>query len=278
MPHAQNGDARIHYEETGQGEPLLLVMGFGLAGEAWAPLLPLLSTYRVIYYDNRGTGTSEGPMDDLSIATFASDAVAVLRAAGVSSAHVHAQSMGGMIALQLILDQPELVQTLALGCTTPSPIRFFPEDMQPVLDLYSAVAMFATDPERAIDLVMPAVFSPEYLRDNPSMRELYMQLSTAGAPSPAAVEATLRAMGDLTSGRAFDVTDRLPEIHAPVLVQHGTADRIIPVAAGRYLAEHIPHAEYQELPGAGHIYAMEQPMEALSRLLGFLGEHPIPAA
>jgi 3-oxoadipate enol-lactonase len=277
MPHAENGAARIHYEETGQGEPLLLIIGFGLSGDAWAPLLPLLSGYRVIYFDNRGTGRSDGPMDDLTIDTFADDAVAVLRSAGVDHAHVHAQSMGGMIGLQLTLSHPELVHTLALGCTTPSPVRFFPDDPQAVLDLYSGVGMFATDPQRAIDTVLPAVFSPEYLSDNPSMRDVFMQLSSAGAPTPAAVEATLRAMGDMTSGRAFDVTDRLGEIQVPVLVQHGSADRIIPVAAGRYLAEHIPHAEYQELRGAGHIYSMEQPMESISRLLGFLGEHPLSA-
>lgn len=277
MPHAQSGAARIHYEEIGQGDPLLLIMGFGLSGDAWAPILPLLSGYRVIYYDNRGTGSSEGPMEDLSIETFAEDAVAVLQAAGVEKAHVHAQSMGGMIGLQLVLSHPERVHSLALGCTTPSPIRFFPEDPQAVIDLYTAVGTFGSDPERAIDTVMPAVFSAAYLRDNPAMREVFMQLSAAGAPAPAAVEATLRAMGDMSTGRAFDVTDRLGEIHVPVLVQHGNADRVIPVEAGRYLAEHIDGAEYQELPGAGHIYSMEQPMESISRLLGFFGEHPISA-
>jgi pimeloyl-ACP methyl ester carboxylesterase len=275
MPHAQSGDARIHYEEVGQGEPLLLIIGFGLSGDAWAPILPLLTGYRVIYFDNRGTGTSAGPMDDLTMEMLAGDAVAVLHAAGVDTAHVHAQSMGGMIGLQLTLSHPELVHSLALGCTTPSPIRFFPDDPQAVMDLYSGIGLFATDPQRAIDTVMPAVFSPEYLRDNPSMREVFMQLSSAGAPTPGAVEATLRAMGDMTTGRAFDVTDRLDEITVATLVQHGSADRIIPVAAGRYLAEHIPHAEYQELPGAGHIYSMEQPMESISRLLGFLGAHPM---
>src|SRR5258706_9626332 len=119
MPFAQNGDARIHWEETGGGDPLLLVMGFGLSAEAWTPLLPLLSGMRVIYYDNRGTGTSEGPIDDLSIETFAEDAAAVLRDAGVQKAHVHGQSMGGMIAQQLTLSHPDVVHTLALGATSP---------------------------------------------------------------------------------------------------------------------------------------------------------------
>jgi 3-oxoadipate enol-lactonase len=275
MPYAENGEARIHYEESGSGEPLLLVMGFGLSAQAWAPMLPLLSTYRTIVYDNRGTGESTGAIDDLTIELFAADGAAVLHAAGVPAAHVHGQSMGGMIAQQLTLDHPELVHSLALGCTSPAPIRFFPSDVQAVLDLYAGVALFATDPERAIDMVLPAVFSPEYLRDNPSMRQMYLELSAAGAPSAAAVESTIRAMGDLTSGRAFDVADRLGEIHAPTLVQHGSADRIIPVEAGRFIAEHIPGAEYQELAGAGHVYMMEQPMDALPRLLAFLGAHPM---
>lgn len=278
MPYAENGAARIHYEESGQGEPLLLVMGFGLSGDAWAPLLPMLGSYRAIYYDNRGTGRSEGPMDDLSIETFAEDAAAVLRAAGVERAHVHGQSMGGMIALQFTLAHPEMVHTLALGCTTPSPVRFFPEDPEGVTKLFNGVALMATDPERGLDTVLPAVFSPEFLRDNPGMRQMFLQLASAGAPTEANVAATMRAMGDMATGRFFDVSERLGEIHVPVLVQHGSADRVIPVEAGRYLAQNIAGAEYQELHGAGHIYSMEQPMESLSRLLGFLGEHPMAAA
>jgi len=275
MPYAENGPARIHYTEIGTGQPLLLVMGFGLSSEAWAPMLPLLTGYRVIMFDNRGTGKSEGPMDDLSIADFADDAAAVLRAAGAVPAHVHGQSMGGMIALQLTLSHPELVHSLALGATSPAPIRFFPEDPQAVLDLFTSLTMFATDPERALDTVLPVVFSAEYLRDNPSVREMYLQLATGSTAPPAAIEATLRAMADMSSGRAFDVSERLGEITAPTLVQHGTADRVVPVSAGRFLAESIAAAEYQELAGAGHIYMMEQPMESLSRLMGFVAAHPL---
>ncbi len=278
MPYAQNGDARIHWEESGSGEPLLLLMGFGLSADAWTPMLPLLTGYRAIYFDNRGTGTTEAPLDDLSIETFANDAAAVLRAAGAERAHVHGQSMGGMIAQQFVLDHPEMVQSLALGATTPAPIRFFPAEPQAVLDLFSGIGMMAGDPAAGMELVLPAVFSPDFLRDNPTMRDMFMQLASAGAPPAAAVEATVRAMGDMTSGRAFDVADRLGEISAPTLVQHGSADRVIPVEAGRYIAEHIPGAEYQELEGAGHVYAMERPLEALPRLLGFFAAHPLGAA
>jgi pimeloyl-ACP methyl ester carboxylesterase len=87
--------------------------------------------------------------------------------------------------------------------------------------------------------------------------------------------ATMRAIADMGTGRAFDVGDRLGEIAVPTLVQHGDADRLIPVEEGRRIAAGIPGAEYQELAGAGHAYAMERPAEAFGRLLGFLAEHPL---
>lgn len=61
MPRIAAGDIQIDYESYGQGEPLLLIMGFGLPGVAWLPVLPFLSGFHCIYYDNRGTGNSDKP-------------------------------------------------------------------------------------------------------------------------------------------------------------------------------------------------------------------------
>jgi pimeloyl-ACP methyl ester carboxylesterase len=59
MPRIAAGDIEINYEIYGQGEPLLLIMGVGLPGIAWLPILPFLSGFRCVYYDNRGTGHSD---------------------------------------------------------------------------------------------------------------------------------------------------------------------------------------------------------------------------
>ncbi len=56
MPRIKAGKININYETTGQGEPLLLIMGFGMPGAAWVPMLPLLGGFKCIYFDNRGTG------------------------------------------------------------------------------------------------------------------------------------------------------------------------------------------------------------------------------
>jgi pimeloyl-ACP methyl ester carboxylesterase len=276
VPHTEASGTRIHWEEHGQGEPLLLVMGYGLSGDAWLPLLPALAGFRVIRFDNRGTGASGPCGDGFTIETMAADAAAVLDAAGLRRAHVHGVSMGGMISLSLALDHPDRVGALVLGCTTASPLRFAASRGETV-ELAQATAMMGSDPEAALDRLLPLIVSERFLRENPSLRDLGRMLASAPA-EPAAAMATMRAVADLATGRAFDVADRLGEIRSPTLVQHGSADRLIPVEAGRALAQDIPGAEYQELEGAGHAYAMERPVEAIGRMVRFLAEHPLAAA
>jgi 3-oxoadipate enol-lactonase len=273
MPHTEASGARIHWEEQGTGEPLLLVMGFGLSSDAWAPMLPVLGGYRAIRFDNRGTGGSGPSGDGYSVEAMAADAAAVLDAAGVERAHVHGVSMGGMISLSLALDHPGRVGSLVLGCTTSSPLRAAGDGGR-VAELAQATVLMSSDREAALDALLPLILSETFLAENPAIRELGAMLTASGS-RPEDATATMRAIADMGTGRAFDVSDRLGEIRVPTLVQHGTSDALIPVEEGRRLAAAIPGAEYQELEGAGHAYAIERPAEAYGRLLGFLAEHPL---
>src|SRR3954451_2259288 len=107
-------------EESGAGEPLLLIMGLGASSRLWYRLLPWLRPqYRVILLDNRGTGDSTPVRSRLTMESLAQDAVSVLDAAGADSAHVIGASMGGMIAQRVALDARERVRSLILACTTP---------------------------------------------------------------------------------------------------------------------------------------------------------------
>ena len=93
-------------------------MGLGYPSAMWHRTRPELSAfYRTIALDNRGAGQSDVPPGPYSIALMASDAAAVLDAAGVPSAHVFGVSMGGMIAQEFALQYPQRVQSLILGCT-----------------------------------------------------------------------------------------------------------------------------------------------------------------
>ena len=120
MPFAENNKTKIFWTEQGAGEPLLLIAGLGAPHRAWRRIEPLLAEkYRVITFDNRGTGETEFPTNEpFTILLMASDAKAVLNAAGVESAHILGMSMGGMIAQEFALQFPEMTRTLMLTVTT----------------------------------------------------------------------------------------------------------------------------------------------------------------
>ena len=79
MPFVENQGAKIYWDEQGQGEPVLLIMGLGYTSVMWHRTRPALAQrYRTIAFDNRGVGMSDVPPGPYSIATMASDAAAVL--------------------------------------------------------------------------------------------------------------------------------------------------------------------------------------------------------
>ena len=90
----------IAYQDRGAGEPLLLLMGLGASSLKWEPHMAVYEKFfRVIAPDNRGSGKSDKPkLETYTIREMAQDALAVLDAAGIESAHINGISMAGAIA------------------------------------------------------------------------------------------------------------------------------------------------------------------------------------
>jgi pimeloyl-ACP methyl ester carboxylesterase len=113
-----SGGVHIHYRIEGEGEPVLLIHGFGLNGMMqWTKLRQALKDdYRIIAIDNRGHGKSEKLYDsDQYGIEMVRDQVRLLDHLGIERAHVVGYSMGGGIALQLVAEHPERVQTAVIG-------------------------------------------------------------------------------------------------------------------------------------------------------------------
>ncbi|MBM3145089.1 MAG: alpha/beta fold hydrolase [Chloroflexi bacterium] len=119
----------IHYEITGEGQPLLLIHGLGSSTRDWEMQAPVFAKhFKVIAFDARGHGRSDKPPGPYSLPMFADDAAALMRALDITPAHVVGISMGGMIAFQLAVDHPELIKSMVIANATPElVVRSFKE-------------------------------------------------------------------------------------------------------------------------------------------------------
>ena len=100
----------------GRGEPLVLIHG-GIVGDAFAPVFrepALAARYHLIRYHRRGFGGSARPAGPVTTAEQAADCLGLMRYLGIERAHIAGYSYGGTIALQLALDVPRAIHTLAL--------------------------------------------------------------------------------------------------------------------------------------------------------------------
>jgi 3-oxoadipate enol-lactonase len=258
---AENDGATLYWESAGSGEPVLLVMGLGMPATGWWRTAPVLARrFRVLTFDNRGSGRSGRPRGPYTLAQLAGDALAVLDAAAEASAHVYGVSLGGMIAQELALRAPERVRSLVLGATTAGGPEHEPPDEETLGFLRRRPAM---PPEEGVWASIPYLYGPRALERAADRIAEDVEQRLRFPPDRTGYEAQLAA------AMRHDTTARLAAIAAPTLVLHGDADRTVPVGNGRRLAERLPAARFHLLAGAGHLYMTDAPEsdEAVVRFL-----------
>src|SRR5215510_1293832 len=260
MPEALNDGTRIYWEADGHGEPVLLIMGLGATLELWHRVTPMLSgTYRTILFDNRGAGRSDAPPGPYSIPQMADDALAVLDAAGATTARALGASMGGMIAQELALNHPERVRALILGCTAPGGKASVLAEREVTAALASRVTL---PPHDAARVMVPYTYDAstprERVEEDIAIRERTLISNDAFNSQYQAI-------------RSWPGTiDRLGALTMPVLVIHGETDRLVPPENGRILARAIPHSKLVMIPNASHIFFTDQPETSKDAILQFL--------
>ncbi len=256
IPTVLAGDVELAYELEGAGEPVLLLHGLGGRGSAWLLQSAALSrAFRVVSLDLRGHGGSTVTRAPVSMATLAADVAAFCRALSLGPCHVIGHSLGGMVALQLALDSPESVRTLAVvnstACGRGPWVRSF------VLKSVIRVAGMSAFARLNTRLHLP----------EPGQESLRQRLvETMGACS---------ADGYLSGQAAvdgFDVRARLKEIACPVLVVHSDQDAI-PAKDKHLIASQVRHGRLVTVEHSRHLVVWDQPERLNEELLKFLAEN-----
>jgi pimeloyl-ACP methyl ester carboxylesterase len=264
MPTTHVGSHTVYYDEHGRGHPLLLIPGLGGTRFSWwKQIEPLSQKSRVINLDNRDAGDSALGRGPYTIADMADDAAGVLQNLKLGPTYVMGWSMGGFIALELVVRHPALVEKLILVATSaggPTAVLAAPEIGALLLRNESE------DLEASVRRTFPVLAGPGYMLAHPEDLDQIVRNAQA---KPMVLEAYQRQLSAvLTWG---GVSDRLARFATPTLVIHGDADPLVPYANGQHLAAHIPGAKLSTYPGVGHLVPIEAAEHFNLEVMEFLG-------
>ena len=250
MTTSVTGALDLWVERRGAGPDVLLIAGLSDPAEAWQPQLDgLAGRYRVTAFDNRGVGRTPPADGPLTVATMADDAAAVIRALDAPAVHVAGFSMGSCIAQELAIRHPELVRSLVLMSTYARPDAL----LRAQLELWRWLPLVAPDDRSFLEAFFTWVYTPRAHADG-TVDQLVEE--ALAFPHQQSVEA-FQAQVDACLGH--DTADRLARIAVPTLVLAGELDMITPPRLGRLVADAIPGARFEVLPGEAHQPFQEVP-------------------
>ena len=264
MPELQANGQTLFYEERGEGEPLLCIMGLATDSLAWIPQLKAFTArHRTITFDNRDVGRSSQADGPYEITDMAQDTLALADGLGLDSFHLLGLSMGGTIAQELALAAPERVRTLTLAVTYPRAGAWAKRNGELWLDRARNMSR-----EDRVDESMLLTMSEEFFEDAEKVE--WLRNAILGNPHPQPVEAFAR---QLHASRRHDAADRLGSLTMPVHVIGAEHDVLVPVWRSKKLAELIPGAKLTVIPGAPHGANLERSEEFNEAVLGFIEEN-----
>ena len=257
MPLAKLNGININYQVQGQGEPLMMIMGFTANRNGWMPQIPFFKKYyRVITFDNRGVGKSDKPPGPYSTKMMADDTVRLMDLLGIEKAHIMGVSMGGMIAQELAINYPQRVTKLVLACT-------YASQDETSGDTLEQAKFLQLTPEKKISAMVGLAFNKPLYRFTFALlvRVQTKFMGTSG---------TVGIAGQSEACRKHNTLERLPLITAPTLVIVGTGDRIIKPVSSEVIAGKIPNAKLVRIEGGSHYFSFEMKSVFNREVLNFL--------
>jgi pimeloyl-ACP methyl ester carboxylesterase len=258
MPHADVNGQRLFYEDTGDGDDVIIFShGFFMNHSMFDPQVEALSdTWRCVAWDERGHGQTETSPDPFTYWDSASDLFGLLDHLGVQRAVLAGMSQGGFLSMRAALTAPERVRALVLIDTQPGAED--PEQLESYDQLNAAWTAPGGPPPEVVATVASLILGPDV-----ADTERWM------GPAAALPPATMNQIYDTLRNRD-DISDRMGELTMPALVIHGTDDFSITIDIARAYVKDLPDAELVEIQGAAHAANLTHPDQVNPPLEAFL--------
>jgi pimeloyl-ACP methyl ester carboxylesterase len=261
------GQIRMAYRVSGEGRPLVLIPGSGMAMDVWDPLFVrrLSQRHRVIVFDPRGVGLSSGAGTTLTIQRMGDDTAGLIRALHLDHPDVMGWSMGGFVAEKLAVRHPRLARRLVLASS----------DAGGSHAIRATAAVLALDEkvtlgQASLDQILSLLFPPEGLQAGGAwLQRVFSQPGCCETvPTETAVQQI--AAEDLWYAQRHGVYSRLPTIRQMTLVMDGKKDIDVPIANAHMLANRICNAQLKIFHHAGHAFLFQYPIRVADRVATFL--------
>lgn len=254
MRFCRLGDGRtVSYREQGKGPIVVMLHGWGMSSAVFQSLMqPLAASFRILAPDLRGHGRSD-PGPGYQLNHLASDVEEWLGTVGAGEICLLGWSLGGLVALELVERLGARVKKLVLMSTTPC---FVQHDSwsagQPAAQVKILARQFRRDPDKTLQTFFMQQFDGEHLDDETLLGHKREILDACPPPGK---DAALGGLDTLLNADLLGCTWQ----SVPSLVLHGECDTVIPPSAGKYLAQHLPDAQYVQLDQVGHAPLISQP-------------------
>lgn len=268
MPVAVIDDRELYWEANGDGRAVMMISGFSADHGYWsaaAEALPRDS--RTIVFDNRGVGRSSDSDSPYGISELAGDAIRLADHLRVERMDVCGQSMGTMIAQQLAVERPDLVDRIVL-C---NPFARMSTPAWLALGFGLELRRSGATAREMTSYFLPWMFSDEYLSSPGRVDSLLSESADATMMSERCFANRMEIL------ERFDSRPWLSGLAQPTLVIAGEEDRLATPAEARTLAQQLPSGEFALL-GGGHDLPVERPDAVAACIARFLAGAARPSA
>ncbi len=266
---------RLAVNDTGQGNPVVLIHGLGTNSYTWRRIAPeLAQTHRVITIDLKGFGASEKPLEgDYTVRAQADLVQEVIEAKGLSDVTLIGHSYGGGISLLLALDDAKagdkrisrLVLLDSIAYPQETPLFFDLLEVPVIGDLSMSMIPADVQIEQALRLAYEdhAAITPE------AIARYSAPLATTGGK-----HALVETIRNIVPEDIEIIARQYPNVKVPTLIVWCNRDRVVPIELGQRLAANMPNAGLRIVRGCGHAPQEEKPAETLEVIKAHLrGEH-----
>ncbi|MGA7988366.1 MAG: alpha/beta hydrolase [Candidatus Dormiibacterota bacterium] len=266
MPNVQAGDLSVYYEQTGTGEPLVLIPYLAADQACYAFQVGEYSKhFTCISVDLRGAGLSDKPAGTYTTELYADDIAAFMQAIGVERAHVMGLSLGAATGMWLAAKYPEKVKSLSLHSAWPKTDLF----LRTVVETWQVMArQLDSMPDLIIKGIFPWCFTPGLYAEKPEYIGALSDFVRGRPVQP--VDAFLRQTGAVIS---HDALDQLGRITAPTQITFGRYDSVTSTRFVEPLQKGITGSELVIFEDCSHAPIYENVAQFNERTLTFLKAH-----